>query len=115
MFAVGCVSWPPPAGPWVSVGRPGLMAWTKYSCATRSTRRFLFGVYEVPAAYIRQRIELRHPVDEPGDLYLYDNAVRVGRLKLVDARENARTFRPTKADTAIRFASKHAPRKGHRS
>lgn len=80
-----------------------------------STISFKGNIYEVPAAYIRQRIELRHPVDEPGDLYLYDNGVRVGRLKLVDARENARTFRPTKADTSIRFASKHAPRRGHRS
>lgn len=63
-------------------------------------------IYEVPAAYIRQRIELRHPVDEPTELYLYDNGARVGRIKLVDARENARTFRPTQSDTPIRFANK---------
>ncbi len=71
-----------------------------------ATISFKGNIYEVPAAYIRQRIELRHPVDEPTELYLYDNGVRVGQLKLVDARENARIFRPTKADTPIRFAKK---------
>ncbi|HUU04169.1 MAG TPA: hypothetical protein VM425_22220, partial [Myxococcota bacterium] len=63
-------------------------------------------IYEVPAAYIRRRIELRHPVDESTELYLYDNGARVGRLKLVDVKENARTFRPTHAEAPIRLARK---------
>jgi len=71
-----------------------------------ATISFRGDIYEVPAAYIRQRIELRHPVDEPTELYLYDNGARVGRLKLVDAKENARTFRPTHNDSPIRLASK---------
>jgi putative transposase len=61
-------------------------------------------LYEVPAAYIRQRIEIRHPVDDPHELYLYDNGVRVGRIRLVDKQENARTFRPKTVETTISFA-----------
>ena len=61
-------------------------------------------IYEVPAAYIRQRIEIRHPVDDGGELFLYDNDVRVGRLKLVDTRENARIFKPNRSTTVLSFA-----------
>lgn len=59
--------------------------------------------YEVPSAYIRHKIEIRHPVDDPQTLYLYDNDVRVGRIKLVDKKENARTFRPKKVTTTLSF------------
>jgi hypothetical protein len=59
--------------------------------------------YEVPAAYIRQRIEIRHPVDDPEELYLYDNGVRVGKIKVVDKKENARTFRPKTVPTKFSF------------
>lgn len=70
-----------------------------------STISFKGNIYEVPAAYIRQRVEVRHTVDDPTQLFLYDNGVRVGRLKLVDAKENARTFKPTTAPAPIRFSS----------
>lgn len=60
-------------------------------------------LYEVPAAYIRQKIELRHPIDDPQELYLYDNGVRVGRVKLLDKKENARTFRPRHVSTHLSF------------
>ena len=70
-----------------------------------ATISFKGNIYEVPAAYIRQKIEIRHPVDEPEALCLYDGGARVGRLKLVDPRENARTFRPTRDDSPIRFSS----------
>jgi transposase InsO family protein len=69
-----------------------------------ATISFKGRVYEVPAAYIRQRIELRHPIDAPEDLALYDNGRRVCALKLVDVRENARTFCPQAAPTAVSFA-----------
>lgn len=69
-----------------------------------ATISFKGSIYEVPAAYIRQRIELRHPVDDPAQLWLYDNAVRVSTLKLVDTRENARIFRPTTSKSALSFA-----------
>lgn len=68
-----------------------------------ATISFKGSLYEVPAAYIRQKIELRHPVDQPEELYLYDNGVRVGRIKLLDKRENARTFRPKTIPTKLSF------------
>ena len=68
-----------------------------------ATISFKGALYEVPSAYIRQRIELRHPVDQPEELYLYDNGVRVGPIKLVDKRENARTFRPKTVPTTLSF------------
>ena len=68
-----------------------------------ATISFKGAIYEVPPAYIRHRIEIRHPVDDPQELYLYDNDVRVGRIKVVDKRENARTFRPQKVPTNLSF------------
>jgi len=69
-----------------------------------STISFKGRIYEVPAAYIRQKIELRHPADQPGELYLYDRGNRVARLKLVDVKDNARTFCPKREESAISFA-----------
>ena len=69
-----------------------------------ATLSFKGRIYEVPAAYIRQKVELRHPVDEDTELYLYDSGARVARLKLVDVRENARTFRPSAEAQALSFA-----------
>jgi len=71
-----------------------------------ATISFKGALYEVPAAYIRQKIELRHPVDDPQELYLYDQGVRVGRIKLLDKKENARTFRPQQVNTHLSFHKK---------
>lgn len=60
-------------------------------------------LYEVPPAYIRHKIEIRHPVDDPQTLYLYDSDVRVGPIKLVDKKENAHSFRPKKVTTTLSF------------
>ena len=68
-----------------------------------ATISFKGSLYEVPAAYIRQRIEIRHPVDDPEELYLYDNGVRVGKIRLLDKQENARTFRPQPVSTHLSF------------
>jgi putative transposase len=68
-----------------------------------ATISFKGSLYEVPTAYIRQRIEIRHPVDDPEELYLYDNGVRVGRIKLLDKKENARTFRPQQVSAHLSF------------
>jgi len=68
-----------------------------------ATISFKGSLYEVPTAYIRQRIEIRHPVDDPEELYLYDNGLRVGRIKLLDKKENARTFRPQQVLTHLSF------------
>jgi len=68
-----------------------------------ATISFKGSLYEVPTAYIRQRIEIRHPVDDPNELYLYDNDLRVGKIKLLDKKENARTFRPKTVPTNLSF------------
>lgn len=68
-----------------------------------ATISFKGSLYEVPSAYIRQKIELRHPVDDPQELFLYDNEIRVGRIKLLDKKENARTFRPQSVPTNLSF------------
>jgi transposase InsO family protein len=69
-----------------------------------ATISFKGKIYEVPSAYIRQRVELRHPVDHPEELALYDDGERIARLKVVNVRENARTFRPAQATDAVSFA-----------
>jgi transposase InsO family protein len=68
-----------------------------------ATISFKGALYEVPAAYIRQKIELRHPVDDPQELYLYDCGVRVGKIKLLDKKENAKSFRPQSVPTSLSF------------
>lgn len=70
-----------------------------------ATISFKGSLYEVPPAYIRQRIEIRHPVDDAGELYLYDNGVRVGRIKLLNQQENASHFRPQSSENALSFAT----------
>ena len=69
-----------------------------------STIRFKGNIYEVPTAYIRQRVDIRHPVDADQELYLYDKDIRVGHLKFVDKRQNARTFKPSQSQTAVSYA-----------
>lgn len=68
-----------------------------------ATISFKGSIYEVSAAYVRQKVEIRHPVDDPQELYLYDNDVRVGQIKLVNKKENARTFRPNQVPTTLSF------------
>jgi transposase InsO family protein len=68
-----------------------------------ATISFKGAIYEVPPAYIRHKIEIRHPVDNPEELYLYDNGIRVGRIKLLDKKENARTFRPKSVPSNLSF------------
>jgi len=68
-----------------------------------ATISFKGAIYEVPPAYIRHKIEIRHPVDNPEELYLYDNGIRVGKIKLLDKKENARTFRPKSIPSNFSF------------
>lgn len=69
-----------------------------------ATISFKGKIYEVPAAYIRQRIEIRHPVDDRETLHLFDNGARIAKLKPVDVRENAKVFRPDQAKSPVRFS-----------
>jgi putative transposase len=69
-----------------------------------STISFKGRIYEVPAAYIRHRVELRHTVDDPDTLILYDGGKQVSVLKLVDVRDNARSFKPKVEAEAMSFS-----------
>ena len=69
-----------------------------------ATISFKGNIYEVPSAYIRQRVDIRHPVDDEQELYLYDRDIRVGSLKFVDKRQNARTFKPDRSKAVISYA-----------
>ena len=43
-------------------------------------------------------------MDDENALTLYDNGARIARLKLVDVRENARTFRPASAPSPVSYS-----------
>jgi hypothetical protein len=51
--------------------------------------------YEVPPQYVGRRIELRFPQENPSEVFLYDNGIRVGRIQPVDAVMNGRTYQPS--------------------
>ncbi len=69
-----------------------------------STISFKGRIYEVPSVYIRQKVEILHPVDAPDELTLHDGQNRVCRLKLVDVKDNARTFKPRVDESAVSFS-----------
>jgi putative transposase len=66
-------------------------------------------IYEVPSHLIGQRIEVRHPQDRPREVYLYEQDLRVMKLKPVDARANAKTYRPSPRDSVIPFQNINKP------
>jgi putative transposase len=59
--------------------------------------------YETPAAYVKQRVELRYVQDRPSEIYLYDNGVRIQRLHPVDTMVNGRTYRAGTRDPHVPF------------
>jgi transposase InsO family protein/transposase len=71
-----------------------------------ATISFKGNIYEVPTAYIRQRVDIRHTVDADQELWLYDKDIRVGRLRFVDKRQNSKTFKPSQSQTAISYAER---------
>jgi putative transposase len=44
--------------------------------------------YEVPAKYIGKRVEVKYSQDNPGEVFLYDEGVRVSRIQPVDTFYN---------------------------
>ena len=52
-------------------------------------------VYEVPPQYIGKRVELKFSHESPSEIFLYDNGVRITRIRPVDSRHNGRTYQPT--------------------
>lgn len=55
-------------------------------------------LWEVPAAYIGLKVQIRHPQGQPQELYLFENDRSVARLHPLDRTENASRHRP------LRFA-----------
>ncbi|MDA2926448.1 DDE-type integrase/transposase/recombinase [Acidobacteria bacterium AH-259-G07] len=50
--------------------------------------------WELPAAYVGQRVEIRHPQGRPQELYLFEEDKPVCRLHRLDLAENASRPRP---------------------
>lgn len=46
-------------------------------------------LYEVPCKFIGKKIEIRYPIDNPEDLYLYEENKPIVKLKLVNPIKNA--------------------------
>lgn len=51
--------------------------------------------YEVPPQYVGRRVELKFSQEDPNDVFLYENAVRVTRIALVNGQFNAKIYRPS--------------------
>lgn len=59
--------------------------------------------YEVPPHFVGKRVVLKFALESPKEIYLYDNGIRVSKLQPVDARYNAKTYRPGSRDPHIPF------------
>ncbi len=68
-----------------------------------ATLSFAKLIYETPAKYIGQKVEIRYRQDRPREIYLYEDDKRVTDLKVVDARANAKTYKPRNRDTVIAY------------
>lgn len=51
--------------------------------------------YEVPPQYVGRRMELKFSQEHPGDVFLYENGVRVQKIHFVDSRLNGKTYQPS--------------------
>jgi len=64
--------------------------------------------YEVPAKDIGKRVEVKYSQDNPGDVFLYDDGVRVSRIQPVDTFYNgSQHYKPTPriSDVALHAVS----------
>lgn len=60
-------------------------------------------IYEVPSRFVGKKVEIRYRQDRPREIFLYDNGERVSALKVVDARANAKIYKPKDRDTVIPY------------
>jgi hypothetical protein len=64
--------------------------------AKDSTVSFHATDYEVPPQYIGKRVELKYAQDRPGEVFLYENGLRITKITPVDAVLNGkRPYTPT--------------------
>ena len=59
--------------------------------------------YEVPPAYVGNRVVLKYLQERPTEIYLYDNGIRIQRLHPVDTMANGKTYRPGPRDPHVSF------------
>lgn len=52
-------------------------------------------VFEVPPEFIGQRVELKFSQSTPGDVFLYDNGIRVTKITPVDSQLNGQIYKPS--------------------
>lgn len=50
--------------------------------------------FEVPPSFIGQRVELKYSQERPGDVFLYDNGVRVTKITPVNSQLNGQIYKP---------------------
>ena len=55
-------------------------------------------LYEAPARYIGQTVELKHVQGDDSEIFIYEDDKRVTRISYLDAVANGRMYRPTKVD-----------------
>jgi transposase InsO family protein len=51
--------------------------------------------FEVPAQYIGRRVELKFSQERPGEVFLYDNGVRITKVTPVDSQLNGMIYKPS--------------------
>lgn len=55
-------------------------------------------LYETPARYIGQTVELKHVQGDDSEIFIYEEDKRITRISYLDAIANGRTYRPSKVD-----------------
>jgi putative transposase len=55
-------------------------------------------LYEVPARFIGQAVELRHVQGDDSEIYIYEDDKRVTRITQLDAVANGRSYSPSRVD-----------------
>ena len=76
---------------------------TKRHVNKDATISFQSIIYEAPAKYIGCKAELRFKQDQPREVFLYDQGERITKLKAVDARANAKAYKPKSRDTVVTY------------
>lgn len=65
--------------------------------------------FEVPPEFIGRRVELKFSQKIPGDIFLYDNGIRVTKIAPVNSQLNGQTYKPSPriSDIALHTANKN--------
>jgi transposase InsO family protein len=66
-------------------------------------------IFEAPAKYIGEKVDLRYRQDRPTELFLYEAGKRVARLSAVDSRANGRLYRPRPRDASVSYQRPSRP------